>query len=570
MDKQWIVREVGDIEKVNHLVEVLSVDIVTANLLAHRGISTYEEAKSFFRPDLNNLHDPFLMKDMDLAIARIKQAISRNEKIMIYGDYDVDGTTAVALLISFFRKHYDRLIYYIPDRYNEGYGVSYKGIDFAGENDVSLIIALDCGIKAVEKVAYANEKKIDFIICDHHTPGDVLPPAVAVLNPKRSDCYYPYKDLSGCGVGFKLIHAYCLENQIELTEIYEYLDLVSVSIASDIVPITGENRTISYFGLEKLNKDPILGLRAIINVAGCDDSIMEINDVVFKIGPRINAAGRIETGRTAVDLLITEDEVRAMEIAAEINSINNERKELDHNITEEALSMIENSEEMLNRKSTVLFNPNWHKGVIGIVASRVIEKYYRPSIILTENNGLLTGSARSVHDFDLYKAVDACSEYLEGFGGHMYAAGLTMKKENLEAFSAKFEEFVSKNIRVDQLCPVINVDAEIKLSDITPKFYRLLEQFQPFGPENMRPVFASHGVRDSGESRAVGKEHEHLKLDITDETGGKHYSGIAFRMGNEIARVRNATAGFSVCYTIDENVFNGRVNLQLMVKDLKF
>ncbi|HBS86203.1 MAG: single-stranded-DNA-specific exonuclease RecJ [Bacteroidetes bacterium GWF2_38_335] len=569
MEKNWIIKELGDRQIIQDLKSSLNVEEIVAQLLIQRGITTFDEARAFFRPQLEDLHDPFLMKDMDKAVTRLEAAIKYNEKIMIYGDYDVDGTTAVALLYSFLLKRYSRLVYYIPDRYKEGYGVSFNGIDYASENEVTLIIALDCGIKAVEKVNYAREKKIDFIICDHHTPGEIIPSAAAVLNPKRKDCKYPYKELSGCGVGFKFMQAYCLKNEISLSEVFTYLDLVAVSIGSDIVPITGENRILAFHGLNKINNEPLTGIRAILDISGCSDLTLEINDVVFKIGPRINAAGRIESGRRAVELLITDDEVLAMEIAHEINNFNEERKELDHSITEEALKTIESSESLIQSKSTVLFNPEWHKGVIGIVASRLIEHYHRPTIILTESNGLLTGSARSVHDFDLYAAIDACSELLEGFGGHMYAAGLTLKKENFEAFRKKFEEVVSAKISADQLVPQIIADAEISLGNISRRLYRIINQFQPFGPENMRPVFISENVRDAGDTKAVGKNSEHLRLDVMENGPQSRIQGIAFNKGYELSKVKTG-GNFKICYCIDENVFNNKVSLQIRVKDLKF
>lgn len=569
MERHWIIKKKAKAKDIKHLSEALNVDNVIANLLVQRGIKSYDEAKEYFRPQLSSLHDPFLMKDMKLAIERIEAAIQNNENILIYGDYDVDGTTSVAMVYSFLRKIYKNLDYYIPDRFSEGYGISYKGIDFASENNYSLIIALDCGIKAVDKIDYANDKNIDFIICDHHKPGEKIPKAVAVLDPKQSKCNYPFKELSGCGVGFKLLHAYSQNNDIPFEELATYLDLVAVSIASDIVPIVGENRVLAYYGLKQLNTNPRTGLRAIIKIAGIEDKEIVINDLVFKIGPRINAAGRIESGIKAVDLLSTDDEKIALEIGEKINSYNINRKDIDESITQEALKIISEDEALKNKKTTVLYNPGWHKGVIGIVASRLIRNYYRPTIILTESNGLATGSARSVSEFDVYKAISECSDLLENFGGHTYAAGVTLKIENIPAFQEKFEKVVSKTIKPDQLIPKINVDAKINLKDINPKFCRILKQFQPFGPENMKHVFVTENVADYGYGRIVGRTNEHLKLDLMEkDKSNVYYSAIAFQQAQHFDSIKDKLP-FDVCYSIEENVFNGKTSLQLKVKDIK-
>ncbi len=569
MEKVWKIKPEVNSHKVDHLSRSLNINQVLAKLLVQRGIETYAEAKSFFRPELSDLHDPFLMKDMDKAVVRIKKAISRNEKILVYGDYDVDGTTSVALVYSFLKERYTHLDYYIPDRYSQGYGISFQGIEYAIANNFGLIISLDCGIKAVEKIAYAKRKGIDFIVCDHHTPGDVIPDAVAVLDPKRNDCEYPFKHLSGCGVGFKLIQGYAEKNHIPFYELETYLDLVCVSIASDIVPIIGENRVLSYFGLQQLNGNPSDGLKATISVSNLENKEITISDIVFKIGPRINAAGRMESGRKAVDLLISGSREIAQEVIQEVNSFNDARKDLDRGITLEALRIIESDEELRNCKTTVLYRRDWHKGVIGIVASRLIESYYRPTVIMTESNGYATGSARTVEGFDLYQAVEACSDLLENFGGHTYAAGLTMKIENVPEFSRRFEEYVTKNITPDLLVPQIDIDSVIKLSEITPKFYRILKQFAPFGPDNMSPVFVTQNVVDWGTGKMVGKNGEHLKLDLMQgDNSSLVMPAIAFNQAEHFEIIHQRIP-FHVCYTIIENEFRGKVNLQLMIKDLK-
>jgi len=569
MEKRWVINEPGDDETVEALMESLGVDRVIANLLVQRGVTSFESAKAFFRPSLDDLHDPFLMKDMTEAIDRLTTAMEKQERVLVYGDYDVDGTTSVALVYTYLKSHFDFIDYYIPDRYSEGYGVSIKGIDYAAENNFSLVIALDCGIKAIEKIAYAKEKGVDFIICDHHTPDDELPKAAAVLDPKRQDCDYPCDVLSGCGVGFKLMQGLAQRMNWDFDTLIPLLDLLAVSIASDIVPITGENRVLTFFGLKQLNESPRLGLKTILNLAGVTRHL-SVNDIVFKIGPRINAAGRIQSGNRAVQLLIADKEEAATLIGDTINGLNEDRKELDHTITDDALDRVAKSKTLLDKKSTVLFDRNWHKGVIGIVASRMIESYYKPTVILTESNGFATGSARSVDGFDLYNAISACSDLLENFGGHKYAAGLTMKIENVSAFQQRFEEYVCDNITDDMLVPQVKVDASISLSDITPKFYRVLQQFEPFGPKNMTPVFISEKVVDYGYSRPVGRNKEHLKLSVVDDIReGNVKGGIAFSMGNLYPKISSG-AQFDVCYSVQENEYMGKVETQLMVRDIKF
>ncbi len=569
MEKNWKIKEQGNPAVIEHLSQVLGIDNVLANLLIQRGITTYDDAKAFFRPELSQLHDPFLMKDMDKAIDRIDKALQNNENILVYGDYDVDGTTAVALVYSFLKRYSSRLAFYIPDRYQEGYGVSYKGIDYAVANNFSLIISLDCGIKSVEKVAYAKNQSVDFIICDHHYPGDTIPDAVAVLDPKRPDCNYPYKELSGCGVGFKLIQAYLQKNKLPFHDLDSFLDLVAVSIASDIVPINGENRVLTYFGLKRLSESPRNGLKYVIKTAGIENKEITVDDIVFKIGPRINAAGRVESGIKAVELLIAEDETYALSMSDKINDFNNTRKSIDTSITIEAMKLIANSPEMKGRYSTVLYNPLWHKGVIGIVASRLIESYYRPTVILTESNGMATGSARSVDGFDLYQAIDSCSDLLENFGGHMFAAGVTLKPENVPVFKERFEDFVSRHIKKDQLAPTIEIDAQLELREITPKFYRILKQFQPFGPENMSPVFLTKNVVDNGCGRIVGNTAEHLKLELIQETEPfRMYPAIGFQLAQHFKFISKGNP-FDICYSIEENEFRGTTTLQIRLKDIK-
>ena len=558
----WTLKALPDKDIVCALQEILGVSQVVATLLAQRGIKTFEEAKQFFRPQLSDLYNPFLMKDMDKAVERLHRAISSNEKILVYGDYDVDGTTAVSLMYLFLKEKCKYVEYYIPDRYDEGYGVSYKGIDYAKSNDFSLIVCLDCGIKAIEKVAYAKNKDVDFIICDHHRPGDTLPLAVAVLDPKRSDCDYPFKELCGCGVGFKLAQAYHQQYNLPFEDLVSLLDLVVVSIAADIVPMIDENRVLSFYGLQQLNASPRIGLKALMDVANRKDTF-NISDVVFGLAPRINAAGRIEHGNKAVELLVQQDFSIAKEKADYIDSHNFTRKELDKSITQEALSMI-----VPNANSTVVCSEKWHKGVVGIVASRLIETYYRPTIVLTEGNGILTGSARSVSGFDVYNAIEACSDLLEQFGGHKYAAGLTLKKENLTPFIQRFEQEVSTTITDEMQIPKINIDLEIPMEDITMKTHRLIEQMAPFGPSNSRPVFMIKEVIDNGSGRLIGQDKNHLKLAITDTDNSKTLDGIGFGMSEYFSTIKDKQP-FDLCFVLDLNEWNGTYNLQLRVKDIR-
>lgn len=570
MKKNWIIKNAAREDEVESLSSEIKLEKSLVNLLIQRGVKTPEQANAFFQPELSHLHDPFLMKDMDIAVERIESAINKGESILVYGDYDVDGTTSVALIYTFFRKFHSNLDFYIPDRYHEGYGISRAGINYARDKRYRLIIALDCGIKANEKVIYAREQGIEFIICDHHNPGEKIPDAVAVLDPKRGDCHYPFNELSGCGVGFKLIQAYSLRNNIPFEELVPYLDLVAVSIASDIVPLTGENRVMAYYGLKQLNENPRTGLRTIIDLAGIAEKKITIEDIVYKIGPRINAAGRIESGKSAVNLLISGEEKEARIMGEKVDKYNDARRNIDSNITQEALAMIEQDPKLVSSKATVLFNPKWHKGVIGIVASRLIDYYYRPTVILTESNGFATGSARSVFGYDLYQAVDACSDLLENFGGHKYAAGLTMKLENISEFRKRFEKYVADTIDADQQIPVIEIDTEINLNDITPDFYSKLNQFEPFGPENMAPVFLTENVVDNGTGKPVGTKGDHLKLNLIQEADPyKVYPAIAFQQGSRFPGIKNGNA-FDICYSIEENEFMGRVNLQLNIKDIKF
>ncbi len=564
MQKRWSVKHSPDLKAVEQLTTELGIDPVLSTLLLQRGIHTFAEAHYFFRPDLRHLHDPFLMVDMEKAIERIDQAINSREKILIFGDYDVDGTTAVTLVYSFLSSRYEHLEYYIPDRYLEGYGISTQGIDYAAANGFSLIIALDCGIKAVDKIEYANTLGIDFIICDHHMPGETLPEAVAVLDPKRPDCTYPYKELSGCGIGFKLIQAYAQKHDLPFDEVTKYLDLVVTSIACDIVHITGENRTLAAYGLQKLNTEPITGLQILKELAG-KTTAYTVADIVFLIGPRINAAGRIDDAKHAVELLLANDVDVAHEKGKLISLKNNERKEHDLTITDQALAMIADDAMGLNRKSTVVFNEKWHKGVIGIVASRLTEKYYRPTIVLTRSNGHVAGSARSVVGFDLYEALCECSDLLLQFGGHKYAAGLTMQPEKVEAFMERFEEVVSASITEQQLVQEICIDAELKLADITPKFFRVLNQFGPFGPENMSPVFVSRNVQAYGGVNLVGSNH--IKMSVY-QNSSPWFDCIAFNQGECINEIRQGKP-FDICYTIEENIWRDKRSIQLNIKGIR-
>lgn len=568
IEKRWIqIPELpsDQLEVASELAEALKVNLFLATLLVQRGIKDFDQSRNFFRPDLSHLHDPYLMQDMDLAVERLSKAIANGEKILVYGDYDVDGTTSVTLFYGFLRKIYDNLDYYIPDRYNEGYGVSWQSIDFAQENGFSLIVTLDCGIKSVDKVTEANNRGIDFIICDHHRPGDELPPAVAVLDPKREDCLYPYKELTGCGVGFKLLQAFCLQHDIPQETLFEYLDLLVVSIAADIVPITGENRVLAYFGLQRLNAAPRVGMKALIQIAGITGTL-DITNVVFGLGPRINAAGRIKHAKEAVRLLLSEEEQEATNFAYEINQHNSERRTFDSSITEEALFMIENDSWFTEARSTVLYKEDWHKGVIGIVASRCIEKYHRPTIILTQSHGKAAGSARSVPGFDVYEAIEECSELLEQFGGHTFAAGLTLPLENIDAFRAKFDKIVSSRILPDQLIPMINIDLELDLNAVTAKFYNILRQMGPFGPGNMTPVFESKNVLLAGQPTIM--KEKHIKFDVK-QNGSPIFTAIGFGMAHLYAELIKGKP-FSICYNLEENNFRDKKTLQLFLKDVKF
>lgn len=568
IEKKWIVKEQGNPAAVRALSAELGIDQVLANLLVQRNITTADRAREFFKPDLSKLHDPFLMKDMDKAVERLGKAISSEEKVLIYGDYDVDGTTAVALMYTFIRNFNPNVEYYIPDRYDEGYGISYKGIDWGHENGYTLIVALDCGIKAVEKIAYARSLGMDMIICDHHLPDEELPPAVAILDPKRPDCNYPFDDLSGCGVGFKLIQAYAMRKSIPFAWVESFLDLVAVSIAADLVSMTGENRILAYYGLEKLNESPRKGLQSIIKLSGLENHKITVDDIVFKIGPRINAAGRMESGRTAVHLLVSRNDEEAQNIGKIIDLHNKERKSVDKQITKAAIDSVMHDRDFRNRKSTVVFDPKWNKGVVAIVASRLVEAFYRPTIVLTESNGLITGSARSIAGFDLYEAIKECSEYLENYGGHMYAAGLTLKKENFKPFEEKFEKVVAEKITEDILTPVVQIDTYLDFKQITPKFFRILKQFQPFGPGNQSPVFITENVYDNGNGRLVGSGNGHMKLELIQEDEPYRYiSAIAFNRAEHFEHL-HAGNPVDICYSIAENYYRGIANIQLRVKDI--
>lgn len=577
VEKTWVLKSQGDCEKSHELSAKLGLPEVLSNLLVQRGIDTLESAEAFFNPSLKNLHDPFLMKDMSKAVNRIEQAVLNKESIMVYGDYDVDGTTAVSLMYLFLTNVVgaEKVQFYIPDRYHEGYGVSTNALDYAAEKNISLFIALDCGIKANEEVDYANKLGIDFIICDHHLAGDELPKAVAVLDPKREDCEYPFKELSGCGVGFKLAEAYAKQNGIAFSELQFLLDYLVVSIASDIVPIIGENRILAFYGLQRINTNPNIGLKTIINICNLTMSRITIDDIVFKIGPRINAAGRMVNdpegtsasgGNNAVKLLISRTEDRATKYGAIIDDCNTDRKVIDRTITTEANKIIDNLGESQNNKCTVLFNRDWMKGVVGIVASRLIERYYRPTVVLTMSNDLITGSARSITGFDIYKAIEHCSELLENFGGHTYAAGLTMKPENFEAFKIKFEKYVDENIDESVLVPQIDIDLDLRLEDINMNLIKHLNRFQPFGPGNQQPIFRTRMV--TGIARKVGKADEHLKVDIDIPPYRRSISGIAFSQARSIHHVMSPSP-FDICYMLTENRYRGNVELQLRIADIK-
>jgi single-stranded-DNA-specific exonuclease len=564
---RWTLKPKPSEDKIKHLAQALNVEDFVAALLIQRGIETFEDAKNFFRPSLEHLHDPYLMKDMDKAVSRIELAIENQENILVFGDYDVDGTTAVSLVSSYLKSHYPNIATYIPDRYDEGYGISFKGIDFADDNEFSLIIALDCGIKSIDHIAYAKEKNIDFIICDHHRPGNILPDAVAILDPKREDCFYPYDELCGCGVGFKLIQALGKNRNETIEDFVPYLDLVATAIAADIVPITGENRILAYYGLQVINSDPRPGIKALTHQI--KKKTLDITDVVFIISPRINAAGRIKHGNHAVELLTEFDFDRAQQFASEIEQYNADRKDLDKKITKEAfLQITENNEQ--DRFSTVVFQEDWHKGVIGIVASRLIETYYRPTLVFTKSGDKYAASARSVKGFDVYNALDACAQHLEQFGGHMYAAGMTLKAENYQTFKDAFEKQVAATILPEMRTPEIEIDAEINFADITPKLIRILKQFEPFGPQNMTPVFMTSDVKDTGYAKTLGSEEEHLRLFAKQSRslGTEGIAAIGFGLGKKIDITKNQNH-FQLAYTIAENEWNGSISTQLMLKDLR-
>ena len=561
---RWNPKSKPNPEKVQALQSALQVDEIIASLLVQRGIETFEQAKTFFRPTLADLHNPYLMKDMDKAVARIETAISNNENILVFGDYDVDGTTAVSLVSSYLRSYYPNVATYIPDRYAEGYGISYTGIDYAEDNTISLIIALDCGIKSMDHVAYANEKNIDFIICDHHRPGPILPDAVAILDPKREDCNYPYDELCGCGVGFKLIQALAENRNQTIADLLGYLDLVATAIAADIVPITGENRVLAKFGLEVINSNPRPGIKALIQQV--KKKVLTITDVVFVVAPRINAAGRIKHGNEAVALLTEYDWEQAEQFASEIEQHNSDRKEIDKQITKEALLQIEENNEQ-TQFSTVVYQENWHKGVIGIVASRLVENYYRPTIVFTKSGEKLAASARSVKGFDIYNALEACAEHLEQFGGHMYAAGMTLLEHKYQDFKIAFEKEVSKTIHPDLLMPEISYDAEIELSEINPKLMRVLKQFEPFGPENMTPLFLAKGLSDSGYAKTLGSEDEHLKAYIK-QGHSTSFGAIGFGLGKKLDRVAHKKK-FDAIFSLEENEWKDTVTLQLQLRDIQ-
>jgi single-stranded-DNA-specific exonuclease len=564
MNSQWVFKPKPEAPVLQELLNEVKLPLPLALILAQRGIETFDSAKNFFRPDLKYLHDPFLMKDMDKAVQRIQKAIEHNENILVYGDYDVDGTTAVALMYDFLKSIYSNVTYYIPDRYSEGYGISFQGIDFAHDNEISLIIALDCGIKAVDKVEYANQKNVDFIICDHHLPGEKLPGAVAVLDPKRADCDYPFKELSGCGVGFKLIQALSAHLNLDRNKPFEYLDLAAVSIAADIVPISGENRILAYYGIQKLKKSPRQGLAALLGEIRKET--LNISNIVFSVAPKINATGRLEHASQSVELLISKNENQIKKFTTEINSLNLQRKEKDGKVTKEAIRQIRENKEEENY-TTVVYHPEWHKGVLGIVASRLVENFYRPTLVLTEgNDGEITGSARSIKDFDIYEIIDNCSDLLTKYGGHRFAAGLTMKKENLPEFKEKFENLVKEKIRPVQRTPSIEIDAEISFNDIDKKFLNILRQMEPFGPENMTPLFLTKNLI-GGEIKEMGKKSEHLRLLLMDNENNK-FSAVAFGMGNLLKDFQYRH--FDAVYSIEENHWKGNIYLQLNLRDVRF
>ena len=569
MDYKWNYQPATEEEnaEAERLAEDIGISPVLCRLLRKRGVRTAADAKKFFRPSLLDLHDPFLMNGMDAAVKRINKALGRKERILVYGDYDVDGTTAVALVYRFLQQFTTNIAYYIPDRDNDGYGVSFKGVDYAKETGVTLVIVLDCGVKAVDEIAYAKSLGIDFIVCDHHVQDEVLPPAVAILNPKLAGSSYPYPHLSGCGVGFKLMQAFAKDNGIEFSQLIPYLDLVAVSIASDIVPIMGENRILAYHGLRQINHNPSTGLKAIIEVCGLKDKEIKLNDIIFKIGPRINASGRIETGQKAVDLLTEKDYRTALAMSNQINEYNEARKDLDKSMTEEANRIVDNLEGLADKRSIVLYNEDWHRGVIGIVASRLTELFYRPSVVLTKTNDIATGSARSVSDFDVYKAVESCRDLLDNFGGHPYAAGLSLKVENIEEFARRFEEYVSENIQPMQTEANIYIDEELTFKEINHKLYNDLKRFEPFGPDNLKPVFCTRHVYDFGTSRVVGRNQEHIKLELIDRQTADVVSGIAFGQSSQARYIKSKQA-FAICYTIEENTHK-RGEVQLFIESIR-
>ena len=568
MENSWHIKQLTAEEQAaaERLAADLEISPLAGRILAGRGLRTAAEARAYIRPSLESLHDPFLMRDMSAAVDRLCRAIDGHERIMIYGDYDVDGTTAVALMYSFLRTQTDNIIYYIPDRYREGYGISFEGIDTAQQEGCDLIIALDCGIKAVDKVAYAAERHIDFIICDHHTPGDEIPKAVAVLNMKRQDCSYPFKELSGCGVGFKLVQAYAQRRGIAPQETYKLLPLLAMSIASDIVPVTGENRVLAFYGLRALNAQPSVGVKAIMRVAGIEGKNVTISDLVYKIGPRINAAGRIHTGAAAVHLLITDDEEEARRSADEINAYNQDRRDYDSRTTDEALAQLDADPDNKSKHTTVVYSEEWHKGVVGIAASRLTESYYRPTIVLTAGeDDIISGRARSVSDFDIYTAIDSCRDLLTNFGGHRFAAGLSMHKKDLPEFKRRFEEYVAAHITPEQMVPTLDVEAEVQLSDLTWKLYKILQCLEPFGPGNERPLFMTRGLINNRNTRAVS-EGRHLHLDVTDRIAAM--DGIAFGQGDKANHMQNGKS-VDICYYLDENSYKGRTTLQMNAQDIK-
>jgi single-stranded-DNA-specific exonuclease len=577
MNYKWIFEKIADKNTLkNFSAQLNNLHPILSNILIQRGIDTYDKAEAFFNPDLKKLHDPFLMKNMDIAVLRLQKAIQNNENILIYGDYDVDGTTSVALVYSFLSKYTKNISFYIPDRYTEGYGISIKGIDYAAENKISLVIALDCGIKAVDKINYANKKNIDFIICDHHTPGNTVPKAIAVLNPKQKDCKYPYKELSGCGVGFKFMNAFAKKNKIPDNEIFQYLDFLAISIASDIVPITGENRILEHFGLQKLKTTDKPGLLALMQTAGLikntnsqkqDLEKLTVSDIVFKIGPRINAAGRMSHAKASVELLIEKNPENAKIFAENIDKQNSERKNQQDQIFSEIINSLDKNKNLENLHSIVVYNKNWNKGIVGIVASKIIEEYYKPTIVLTKSGNNWTGSGRSIDNFDLYSAIDACSDFILNFGGHKFAAGLTITEQNLQNFIHCFENNVAKNINKDLLTPKLIISGQLAFSDINNKFVRILKRFAPFGPENMKPIFITTNVRDTGLSRIIGNDKKHLKLELIDKSG-TNLGAIAFNSANLFDKIKTKNY-FDIAYTISENYFNGKTYTQLEIKDIK-